>query len=210
MKIIVGDTLVKAITTYTAFVLVGIFIGYLLFHTTPVQQISVKEKTETIETSRSEEIKKEVEAVIPAEIAKEEAPANLVEKYFASEPEVKNEVARWDTITADGFEAHVKYFTKQNLFVNNFTYPEKIVYKTKTVHTTTDSTTVKLITEMPAFQLGGGVKTLYDNEFKLIPYCNLAANTKLWFLHATVEVRTLFESNNKITPEIEGKLSIGL
>jgi len=193
-------------------VAVGVSIGYLLFNKTVSENISVKEKTEITETTRTEETVKEVEAVKSAVITKERIP-EFAEKYFESVPEIKNNVARWDSITSDGFEGHVKYFIEENLFVNNFKYPERIVYKDKTVNKTTDSTKTILVKELPAFQIGGGVKSVLEKEFKVLPFCYLAANTKLWFLNATIEVKALIDNENltvKIKPEIEGKLSIGL
>lgn len=200
------------LTTNLVFLVIGIGLGYLLFHKAPVASTVTTQNTETTETTHTVQNNIEVDAVSPGKVTKEKLP-EFAEVYFEAVPEVKNNVAKWDTLTADGFEAHVKYFIEQNLFVNNFKYPERIVYKDKIVTTTSTEVKTEIVTELPAFMFGGGVKAGYDDKLKVMPFLHLAANTKLWFFIASVEARALIDNSNlqiNIKPEIEGKLSIGL
>ena len=183
----------------------GVVLGYFLFHSDPVASV-VKEKTETTSTEKITG-KADTATTVKSQTSKvkvqNEGTTNFeVEK---DKPGItKVTVAKSDSDKID-FEIEQQY-------------PEKTIVRVDTVKTektiTITETETKIITEMPDFLFGGGIKLYHDNEtIKTLPFVHLTANTKLWFMVVSIEGKALFDSENlqlKIKPEIEGKLSIQL
>lgn len=202
--------------------LIGMLSGLLLvqaynvlFYTEPV--ISRTETTHTIETIDTATAVKGISSVSPAKIiyvpVLHTSPGESgVIPALDSSLYWFEEVAAWDTTTADGFEANIQYFTKRKYFSNSFKYPERII--TKEVTTTKSETSVETVTKIPEWQLGAGAKGLLkDSRFDYYPFISLAYNTKVWFMLFELEGKALtqFETGRiKMEPEITSQLKIEL
>lgn len=183
----------------------GIFLGYPLFHKDPVIS-SVKEKTEVTNTEKITGIP-DTNTVIKKQESKLKIK-NAGETNFDIDKNkagiTKVTVAKSDS---DSTNLHIEY-----------QYPEKTIVRVDTVKTektiTLKETNTEVITKMPDYLLGAGVKVFYENmSLKTMPFVHLTANTKLWFLYLSVEGRAVIDNQNlqlKIKPEIEGKLSVQL
>lgn len=121
-------------------------------------------------------------------------------------------VAKWDTTTVDGFEAHIKYFTQQEVFQNRFKIPERTITKFKTIETT--STITNTVFKLPQWELGIGAKALYsENKFNYYPMLTLTYNAELWIVNASIEGKAITSFNSgsiSMEPEIEVKLKFNL
>ena len=183
----------------------GVVLGYFLFHNNPVASV-VKEKTETTNTKKAEG-KPDTSSTVKSKTSivkvKNEGTTNF---------EVKKDEAGITKVTVAKSDSD-----KIDLEIEH-QYPEKTIVRVDTITTekvvTVNETKTEIVSEMPAFLLGGGIKLYHDNEtIKTLPFVHLTANSKLWFFVVSIEGKALFDSENlqlKIKPEIEGKLSVQL
>ena len=121
-------------------------------------------------------------------------------------------VASWDSIMDGGFEAHILFDTEDRHFTNSFVIPKRTITKEKTISINTIRDLVK--NQMPQYLIGIGVKSfLKDNTINTLPFLSFAANRKLWFMVATLELKALTRMNDgalKMEPELEGKIYVPL
>ena len=194
----------KKFFSYFITLLIGVVIGWFLRGEQKVIQEVVKIEKHT-DTLTIETI---VENISPAKIIYLPFPSTDKPPQDGNPPyAVLEEVAHWDTSTAEGFKADIKYYTASKFFKNKFTIPERIIETTEVV------TKQVTLSELPAYEFGIGARLqLEDDVVKALPFLSLAANNKFLFLNYKVGIRTLaeFSPTNavKIIPEIEGMLNI--
>lgn len=171
------------------------------------EQKVIKEVTKIERHTDTTVVEKEIEVKSPAKIIY--LPSLITDKPPQSgNPPVPvlEEVAHWDTSTAEGFKAEIKYYTASKFFRNKFTIPEKIVETTEVV------TKQVTISEMPAYVFSIGARMNYQDEMiKGYPFLSLLANSKFLFLNYSVELKTLADIKGNgisIIPELEGRFNI--
>lgn len=196
--------------------LIGLFFGALLMYfllTPPKEKIVtntiIKENSDTSKTF------KDFTSKSPANINYEKVkvtPIIPIKDTSDKKDEFEFEkIATWDTVTNDGFEAHIKYFISQELFENYFKIPEKVITNTKYVETT--KTITNVIKELPKIEVGIGSEFWYsDNKVNYYPYFSFTYNKKILFLNGSIEAKGITSFDNgdiRMEPKLEAKLKYG-
>lgn len=209
----------------TILFVIGLLSGLLLVHSynlifkkdAPV--ISTTETIHTVERTDTSTAVKGVSSISPAKIIympSDRLHISPGESGNLPKPDSSliwyEEVAAWDTTTADGFKADVKYFTQSKYFQNSFEYPERIITKEK--ETTKTVNTVQTVSTIPEWQLGIGAKGLFqENKFEYAPFLSLSYNTKIWFAFFEFQGKALtqFDAGRiKMEPELSTQIKIEL
>lgn len=192
----------KKFFSYFITLLIGLVIGWFIRG----EQKIIKEVTKIERHTDTTVVEKEIEVKSPAKIIY--LPSPITDKPPQSgypEPALE-EVAHWDTSTAEGFKAEIKYYTASKFFSNKFTIPEKVIETTEVV------TKQVTISQMPAYMFSIGARMNYQDEMlKGYPFLSLLANSKFLFLNYSVELKTLADIKGNgisIIPELEGRFNI--
>lgn len=141
-----------------------------------------------------------------------EGPGKIVYVPVPGEDNTEK-VACWDSASADGFYAEVRYSITRNVFRNKFILPEKTIHDIDSILVYSENVTTNIKNELPQWQLGIGVKTFYQDKLQYFPNINLTFNQKVWFMYFSIEGKALtqFESGGiKMIPELDAKLKFSL
>lgn len=117
-------------------------------------------------------------------------------------------VAKWDTVTSDGFIARIKYYTEQQRFENYFRIP-----KTQTTETTYEIRGNNYTSfQLPEWEIIAGINTSYNNKLLINGFGRLKRNMQLYGkLYTSLGAGTDYDIlSNRFYPATEFELRLGL
>lgn len=123
-------------------------------------------------------------------------------------------ISYWDTTASDGFNAHIEYWHKKDVFVNRFRYPVREIRDDVIVNTLTEHNNIITKIELPEWEIGIGGNIRYKDSkinYSFFPLFNY--NHKILFMSICIEARgnvVVNAGSVSLEPEMAVRVKIGL